>query len=274
MNNYDVDIIYKTGETQFDTLYPQTVDDNVILNEAQGVFQGSTVADALIELKQSVPSATRVTQATPTITIDNNGLITASVTQQAGYVQSGTKTVTKQLSTKGAATYTPGTTNQTISTSNVFLTGNQTVKGDPNLIASNIKQGISIFGVNGSFIGSSTIADWRKPRKITVRNNTNYALRFFTMPTSCINEDNIVDFTADYLYPQANNIPANSTTIIKCWGYDFYIVPLVGMQGYQLTLSATPSDSISTNHSSIGYYYGVYGNRYDSATFSIGSKST
>lgn len=49
---------------------------------------------------------------------------------------------------KSAATYTPGTSNQTIS-SGYYLTGVQTIKGDSNLVASNIKSGVSIFGVNG-----------------------------------------------------------------------------------------------------------------------------
>ncbi len=54
--------------------------------------------------------------------------------------------------TKGAQTYTPTTTNQTIS-SGRWLTGDQTIKGDVNLVASNIKSGVNIFGVNGSYSG-------------------------------------------------------------------------------------------------------------------------
>lgn len=50
---------------------------------------------------------------------------------------------------KSAATYTPGTSDQTIS-SGYYLTGAQTIKGDSNLVASNIKSGVSIFGVTGS----------------------------------------------------------------------------------------------------------------------------
>ena len=59
----------------------------------------------------------------------------------------------EQLTTKGAATITPGTSDQTIA-SGTYLTGAQTVKGDANLIAGNIKKGVSIFGVAGSFEGS------------------------------------------------------------------------------------------------------------------------
>lgn len=54
--------------------------------------------------------------------------------------------------TKGAQTYTPTTTDQTIS-SGRWLTGAQTIKGDANLVAANIKSGVSIFGVNGNYSG-------------------------------------------------------------------------------------------------------------------------
>lgn len=90
-----------------------------------------------------------VTQATPSISVSSSGLITASATQSAGYVSSGTKSNTKQLTTKGATEWTPSTNNQTIS-SGTYLTGTQTIKGDSNLIASNIKSGVSIFGVAGT----------------------------------------------------------------------------------------------------------------------------
>lgn len=50
---------------------------------------------------------------------------------------------------KPAATYTPGTTDQTIPAGK-YLSGAQTIKGDPNLIAENIRSGKSIFGVAGS----------------------------------------------------------------------------------------------------------------------------
>ena len=91
---------------------------------------------------------------TPTISVDSAGKITAKVEQTAsGYVEAGSKSATKQLTTKGAATITPGTSDQTIA-SGTYLTGAQTIKGDANLVAGNIKSGVSIFGVAGSFEGS------------------------------------------------------------------------------------------------------------------------
>lgn len=57
--------------------------------------------------------------------------------------------------TLGAQTYTPSTTNQTIS-ANRWLTGAQTILGDSNLIAANIKKNVTIFNVTGTYEGSSS----------------------------------------------------------------------------------------------------------------------
>lgn len=64
------------------------------------------------------------------------------------YVGSG---VTK----KSAATYTPKTSDQSIAASQ-YLSGAQTIKGDANLVAGNIKSGVSIFGVTGTYAGGGS----------------------------------------------------------------------------------------------------------------------
>ena len=78
--------------------------------------------------------------------------INGSYTIPAGY-HNGSGKVTQDIPTKGAQTYTPGTTNQTIA-ANQYLTGPQTIKGDPNLKAENIKKGVSIMGITGSYEGA------------------------------------------------------------------------------------------------------------------------
>ena len=93
-------------------------------------------------------------QASPVISINSSGLITASATQVEGYVLSGSKSSTKQLSVQGTSTITPGTTNKTAVTSGKYTTGTITVKGDSNLVSENIKDGVSIFGVTGTYEGS------------------------------------------------------------------------------------------------------------------------
>lgn len=53
---------------------------------------------------------------------------------------------------KGAATITPGTQNQTIG-AGTYISGAQTILGDEDLVAPNIKSGVNIFGVMGTYNG-------------------------------------------------------------------------------------------------------------------------
>jgi len=99
--------------------------------------------------KVTVNAMPTATQATPSISVSSDGLITASATQTAGYVAAGTKSATKQLTTQAAQTITPGTADQTIQAGQ-YLSGVQTIKGDANLIPANIAKGVSIFGVAGT----------------------------------------------------------------------------------------------------------------------------
>lgn len=121
-----------------------------IRSEADLTASGATVSvpAGFYESAVSKDVAT-APQATPSIYVDSAGLITASATQSAGYVSSGTQSATEQLATQGAQTFTPGTTDQKIP-SGQYLTGTQTIKGDSNLKAENIKKGVSIFEVAGS----------------------------------------------------------------------------------------------------------------------------
>lgn len=99
-----------------------------------------------------------VIQATPTISVSSGGLITASATQSGGIVEGGTKSATQQLTTQGAATITPTTTNQTAVASGRYTTGDVQVAGDANLVPENIAEGVSIFGVDGTHSGGGAQA--------------------------------------------------------------------------------------------------------------------
>ena len=105
--------------------------------------------DGFAEAIANIKAGEDVEQATPTISVSSDGLITASATQEAGLVPAGTKSATKQLTVQAAQTITPGTSDKTIA-SGRYLTGTQTIKGDANLVAENIKSGVSIFGVAGT----------------------------------------------------------------------------------------------------------------------------
>ena len=113
---------------------------------------GSATAPASI----SGTSAT-VSTGTNTLTLTKTVSVTPSVT--AGYVSSGTagnSSVSLQASvtTKGATTYHPSTSDQTIA-SGTYTTGAQTIKAVTlaNLTADNIKNGVTVT------VGDSTDAD-------------------------------------------------------------------------------------------------------------------
>ncbi len=118
------------------------------------VASGSASAPATI-------SGTSATVSTGTNTLTLSKTVSVTPVVSAGYVPSGTATnssvsLTASVTTKGAATFTPTTSNQTIS-SGTYLTGVQTISGDANLVSGNIKSGVSIFGVSGS-LTSATIS--------------------------------------------------------------------------------------------------------------------
>ena len=60
--------------------------------------------------------------------------------------------ITGTITMKESQEYTPSTSNQTIE-AGVYLNGIQTIKGDANLVSENIKSGVSIFGVTGTYTG-------------------------------------------------------------------------------------------------------------------------
>lgn len=118
---------------------------------------GSGVATSASTISGS--SAT-VTTGTNTITLSKSVSNTPRITT-AGYISSGTAgsssvSLTASVTTKAAATITPGTTDQTIA-SGTYLTGTQTISGDSNLVAGNIKKDVTIFGTTGTYEGATGI---------------------------------------------------------------------------------------------------------------------
>ena len=83
-----------------------------------------------------------------TFTADANAIASSMRKGYSAYVNG--KKVSGTIPDRGAATITPKPYDQSISAGQ-YLTGNQTIKGDGNLAAQNIRDGVSIFGVTGNF---------------------------------------------------------------------------------------------------------------------------
>lgn len=125
----------------------------------------------------SMPS---VAQATPSITVSSGGLITAKADQSGGKVDAGSRSATKQLTTQGGKTVTPGTSQQTAVYSGRYTTGNIYVAGDSDLKPENIKSGVNIFGVAGTLKGASEDVG---SRALTENSRGNNYLEF-VLPTT------------------------------------------------------------------------------------------
>lgn len=185
-------IVTADGETVTGTIDPITVtkttDRNGTISIPKGCHTGSKVVvdieknldttDATAESTDIVSGKTayikgrKVTGTMPVVTIENQsigvnsatGVVTSKFAIQSGYAKYGSVSETYQLPTKAAATITPGKTDKTID-KGVYLTGVQTIKGDPNLDGSIIKKGESIFGVTGLLEsnytkGSATVSNY------------------------------------------------------------------------------------------------------------------
>ena len=116
--------------------------------EAAKLLKGITAHDKKGE--KVTGTLSDVTQATPAITVDAAGKITASATQAAGVVAAGTKSATKQLPVQAAKTVTPSASAQTAVAKGVFTTGIVTVAAVYAIIGVTYPSGSTCTCTNGS----------------------------------------------------------------------------------------------------------------------------
>lgn len=134
-------------------------DESATLSDCKDAINGisnSTLTAPTISISPSITIA----NSTGVITASGSGSGTAKLSKGFCKGLSATTAVkassSKGLTTQGAQTITPKTYNQTIA-ANRWLTGAQTIKGDANLVASNIRAGANIFDVAGSL---QSLATW------------------------------------------------------------------------------------------------------------------
>ena len=131
----------KGAETYTPGTKNQTISSGVYLSGTQTIKGDANLKGA------NIAAGKTIFGVSGTFTSDANAAAGHILSGKTAYVN-GSK-VTGTIESKGATTYTPGTSNQTINAGQ-YLSGNQTIVGDANLTGANIVSGKSIFGVWGS----------------------------------------------------------------------------------------------------------------------------
>ena len=259
-----------TGTQTIAAISSTYIGTGVVQNSASDLsVSGSTVTTPSgyysSEVSKSIAAGSAFTPAitittNPTVSLNaSTGLITASYSSSSnvtptvnpGYVETGTAgkistagNITYQLTSQTAQTITPGTSNQTIA-SGLYLTGTQTILGDENLIASNIKSGISIFGVEGTNAGGTTfIEDTLDTHGGTIRTITTNQMvsGISTITTNGLHE------IASYYSVSVSVTPALQSSTVTPTETAATISPGTGYVGFsQVTVNAISSNYIGSN---------------------------
>lgn len=147
---------YKNGSKLTGTMANNTIGNKTIskttdtITIPKGYTEGGTVkldsTEAGKIVAGNIKTGVSILGVAGTFTSDANAEAGNILSGKTAYVK-GSK-VTGTIDSKAAATYTPGTSDQTIDAGQ-YLSGAQTIKGDANLVSANIKAGVTIFGVAG-----------------------------------------------------------------------------------------------------------------------------
>ena len=135
--------------------YTPSTEDQVI-SSGQYLSGNQTIKGDVNLLPSNIKKGTIIFGSEGTFTSDATATKNDILTGKTAYVN-GIK-IEGSVSSKSEQTYLPTTKDQTIQ-SGQYLSGNQTIKGDVNLLAENIKEGVKIFNVEGTHSGASELTE-------------------------------------------------------------------------------------------------------------------
>lgn len=145
-------------QTEIDRISTAVQNAHLKVIEKGGTSAAPYLVANLAQAIDTIPEATEPTLQSKSVTPSESAQTVKPDTGYDGLSQVSVGAISKtyvgsSVPKQAAQTITPGTADKTIA-SGKYLTGTQTIKGDANLVAGNIKQGVSIFGVAGSYEGS------------------------------------------------------------------------------------------------------------------------
>ena len=125
----------------------------VTANALSGQTSGTATAARILSGRTAWVNGSKLTG-----TMTNRGAISQKLAANGSYTvpagwHNGSGKVTQSLTTQGAKTVTPTTSNQTACAASRWTTGTITIVGSSTLTAGNIKKGVKIFNVTGTFTG-------------------------------------------------------------------------------------------------------------------------
>lgn len=207
-------------------------------NSAGGYYKINKVANGSVTAPSSISgTSATVSTGTNTLTLTKSVSVTPNVTT-AGYISNGTAgnssvSLTASVTTKGASTITPSTSEQSIA-AGTYLTGKQTISAMPSGTA-----GTPTITVGGLSRGERII-------RASVTNTEGY------IDGGTLNADSVV--------LDATSFASGSTTITEngtfdVIGYESAVVNVPSTQPTIQSLSVTPTESAQTfNASSVDGY--------------------
>lgn len=161
----------------------------IISTSAGNKITGNQIASTI----RAIPKKTAITTGHTTNSI--------TFTAERGYYPAGVSTSLVKYS--GANVITPTTNLITLQTQNKYVGANISIRGDANLIPANIKNGVSIFGVSGTYTGAQFQIPYASG-SISIARNTFVYLSELIVGTASINTLTLSDINGTW------NIPTNS----------------------------------------------------------------